>query len=48
MPNNREAEEGVLGGILIDNRVLPVVIEQLTPEDFYVEAHQKYTRPCWP
>jgi replicative DNA helicase len=41
MPNNREAEEGVLGGILIDNRVLPVVIEQLQPEDFYVEAHQK-------
>jgi replicative DNA helicase len=42
LPHSREAEEGVLGGILIDNRALSLVIEQLQgPEDFYVEAHQK-------
>lgn len=42
LPHSREAEEGVLGGILIDNRALSLVVEQLQgPEDFYVEAHQK-------
>ena len=45
MPNAREAEEGVLGGILIDNRTLSVVVEQLSgEEDFYVEAHAKIYR----
>lgn len=42
LPNSREAEEGVLGGILIDNRTLALVIEILQgDEDFYVDAHQK-------
>ena len=42
LPHSREAEDGVLGGILIDNRTLPQVVEQLSgPEDFYVEANQR-------
>ena len=41
LPHSREAEEGVLGGILIDNRALSIVVEQLQgAEDFYVEAHR--------
>jgi replicative DNA helicase len=45
LPHSREAEEAVLGGILIDNRTFSLVLEQLGgPEDFYVEAHQKIYR----
>ncbi len=35
MPNSVEAEQSVLGSLLIDQRCIPEVIEQLTPEDFY-------------
>lgn len=45
LPHSREAEEAVLGGILIDNRTFPLVLDQLQgPDDFYVEAHQKIYR----
>lgn len=40
LPHNREAEEAVVGGILIDNRALKVVVDFMNPEDFYVEAHK--------
>ncbi|GAB2716982.1 replicative DNA helicase [Paenibacillus thermoaerophilus] len=40
-PQNLEAEQAVLGAILIDAEVLPVVAEKLGPEDFYRTAHQR-------
>ena len=40
-PQNIEAEQSVLGGILIENQALHKVMEILTPDDFYREAHQK-------
>lgn len=35
MPHSVEAEQSVLGSMLIDQRCIPEVIEQLTPDDFY-------------
>ncbi len=39
-PQNIEAEQGVLGGILLDNDVLHEVAPLLKPEDFYRDNHQ--------
>ena len=41
LPQNIEAEQFVLGGILIDNEALHAVLEVIKPEDFYREAHRK-------
>jgi replicative DNA helicase len=43
-PQSLEAEESVLGGILLDNAALDRVVELLQPEDFYRGAHQKLFR----
>jgi replicative DNA helicase len=43
-PHSIEAEESVLGGILLDNNALDRVIELITPEDLYREAHRKIMR----
>lgn len=40
MPNNLDAEMALLGCIMIDNAVIPDVIEKLGEEDFYVDAHK--------
>jgi replicative DNA helicase len=40
-PQNIEAEQSVLGGILIENQALHKIMEILSPDDFYREAHQK-------
>jgi replicative DNA helicase len=40
-PQSMEAEQSILGGILIDNQALPRVMEIIEPEDFYKEAHRK-------
>ena len=40
-PQNVEAEQSVLGGILIENGAIHRVMELLTPDDFYREAHKK-------
>jgi len=40
-PQNIEAEQSVLGGILIENDAINKVMEILTPEDFYRDAHRK-------
>ena len=40
-PHSLEAEKTVLGGILVNNESLNVVLSIITPEDFYKEAHQK-------
>jgi len=39
-PHNIECEQAVLGSILYDNEVLPVIMEHLQAEDFYRDAHQ--------
>src|SRR5262245_16964976 len=43
-PHSIEAEESVIGGILLDNAALDRAIELLIPEDFYREAHRKIMR----
>jgi replicative DNA helicase len=40
-PQNIDAEQSVLGGILIENEAIHTVMEVLTPEDFYRDAHRK-------
>jgi replicative DNA helicase len=40
-PQNVEAEQSVLGAILIENEALNKVVEILTPEDFYRDAHRR-------
>ena len=43
-PHSIEAEEGVLGGILVDNHAIDRAVEILMPDDFYREAHRKIMR----
>jgi replicative DNA helicase len=38
-PHDNDAEQAVLGGILIDREALAVVRDVLVPEDFYAERH---------
>ncbi|MCB0321509.1 MAG: hypothetical protein KDD60_11340, partial [Bdellovibrionales bacterium] len=38
-PHTLEAEESVIGGILLDSSVLDAVLERITPDDFY---HPRY------
>jgi replicative DNA helicase len=40
-PQNIEAEQSVLGAILLENEVLPSVMEYLSPDDFYRDAHKR-------
>lgn len=40
-PQNMEAEQSVLGGILIENEAINRVTEILAPEDFYRDTHRK-------
>ena len=40
-PQNLEAEQSILGGILLDNQALNAVLEVLTQADFYSDAHRK-------
>ena len=41
LPHSVEAEQAVLGSILIDSRVLPQVVERLKPEEFYFRQNQE-------
>ncbi len=41
LPQNIEAEQAVLGAILIESTSINQVMEVLTPEDFYKDAHRK-------
>ena len=45
-PQNLEAEQSVLGGILLDNLALNTVLELLETDDFYSEAHRKIFCRC--
>jgi replicative DNA helicase len=38
-PSNIEAEENILGGILLDPSAIGRVVDLLTPESFYIVAH---------
>lgn len=40
-PQNIEAEQSVLGAVLIDNAALDRVCDELAPEDFYKDAHRR-------
>lgn len=40
-PQNVEAEQSILGGILLDNHAINSVVEILDMTDFYSEAHRK-------
>jgi replicative DNA helicase len=40
-PQNIEAEQSVLGAILLENEAISPAIENLAPDDFYKEAHKQ-------
>ncbi len=40
-PHSLEAEKNILGGILVNNTKLNVVLSIISPEDFYTEANRK-------
>jgi len=40
-PHNLEAEKNVLGGILVNNQKLNVVLSIISPDDFYKEGNRK-------
>ena len=41
LPHSTEAEQAVLGSILIDSECLPQVVELLKPEDFYLRQNRE-------
>ena len=41
IPHSIEAEQSVLGAMLIDARCIPDVVEALTGEDFYLKANRE-------
>ncbi len=43
-PQNIDAEEAILGGILLDPEAISRVIEVLVPQAFYINAHQEIYR----
>lgn len=40
LPNNLDAEQAILGCMLIDNQILADVLEKLTEDDFYQQSHR--------
>ena len=40
MPHSQEAEQAVLGAMLIDNRCVPEVMGLLHPDDFYIKLNK--------
>ena len=41
MPHSVEAEQAVLGSMLIDSECLPQIVEQLKPDDFYIRQNRE-------
>lgn len=41
MPHSVEAEQSVIGSMLIDSRCVPEVVEALKPEDFYLRQNRE-------
>ncbi|MEQ9370665.1 MAG: DnaB-like helicase N-terminal domain-containing protein [Coleofasciculus chthonoplastes F3-SA18-01] len=46
-PQNLEAEEAILGGIMLDPEAMGRVVDLLKPEAFYISAHQEIYRAAW-
>ena len=40
LPRSIEAEQSILGAVLADPSVLPIVVEKIRPEYFYNEQHR--------
>ncbi|NLC65306.1 MAG: replicative DNA helicase [Clostridium sp.] len=40
MPNNQEAEQSVIGSMILDKNAIADVLEELTAEDFYRDGHK--------
>ncbi|MBI4838931.1 MAG: replicative DNA helicase [Nitrospirae bacterium] len=40
-PQNLEAEQSILGSILLENEAIAIAVEILSPNDFYRDAHRK-------
>lgn len=45
-PQNLDAEEAILGGILLDPEAITRVLDILRPEAFYSSAHQEIYKAC--
>ena len=41
LPNNLDAEQSVLGAVLLDNEVMATLADKLQPESFYMELHNQ-------
>ena len=41
MPHNLEAEQSLLGCVLIDSNTATSILSELKPEDFYMDSHKK-------
>ncbi len=41
LPQNLDAERSILGAILLDNHALNAAVENLKPEDFFLEQHRR-------
>jgi len=41
LPNNLDAERSVLGAILLDNNAINAAIENVRPEDFFLDQHRR-------
>lgn len=39
-PNDIEIEEGIIGGLLLDAKLIYLIREELKPEKFYIHSHQ--------
>ena len=56
LPNNIEAEQSVIGSILVSNDIFDEINTIITSINFYDPMHQKYlkqwkvlsTKECWP
>jgi Replicative DNA helicase len=46
-PQNLEAEQCILGAILLDNPAMAKAMELITEEDFYRTLTGKSISPCW-
>lgn len=44
MPNNLDAEQALLGCMIIDNEILPEVLDGLSETDFYQDSHKYILR----
>ena len=45
-PHSREAEQSLLGGLLLDAQTWDQVAEMVTKEDFYLPEHRLISRRC--